>query len=137
SPTDLDGWDITGVAALASDDVWWWANRGSLSTALLHWNGASLSRTSISTAVSASLYSAAIVDGRWWLVGTGGAVYTRDGDAALRAIVDPGDAGFQAMWGAASDDMYFARGGTIRHWDGTAMTTIPIAAGRISGVRGT
>src|SRR5262249_32576777 len=45
-----------------------------------------------------------------------------------------------SMWGAADDDMYFASGAEIKHWNGTAMATIftspsGISVDRVSGVR--
>ena len=130
------GWYVTAVGAPAPDDVWWWAQRGSAMSALLHWDGAALTATPVDTApIGAALYSGAIVDGRWWLVGGAGAIYTRSGSGALIPVVDPGAMAIQAMWGAAGDDMYFATGGEIRHWDGATTAAIPIAANAISGVR--
>jgi len=130
-----EDWYVGGVAALASDDVWWWASRSSARSALLHWDGKAIATTPIDTTkIGASLYSGAIVDGRWWLVGGAGAIYTRSG-GALQPVVDPGVMGLQSIWGSSETDLYFATGGELRHWDGKATAEIPIAANAISGIR--
>jgi hypothetical protein len=135
-PTGLSSWYITTVGVLGKNDVWWWANRGSPLSAFLHWDGTTVTTTSVDTlAVGVILYAAAIIEGRWWLVGGAGAVYTRAGPDTVKPIVEPPIFGTQSMWGAADSDMYFATGGEIHHWDGTTTTALPIAAGKISGVR--
>lgn len=129
-------WTITGVAAPASNDVWWWANRSSATSAYLHWDGTALSSTPVDTlAVGGFLYSGAVIDGRWWLVGREGSIYTRAGPDTVRPIVAGHSITILDMWGAADDDMYFAGGGEIAHWNGAAMTSLPIEANTISGVR--
>jgi hypothetical protein len=135
-PTGLPSWVITGVAARAPDDVWWWATRSSAMSAFLHWDGASLTTTPVDTAdIGAFLYSGAIVDGKWWLVGGAGAIYTRSGPDSVAPIVDPQVDGMQSMWGSSADRMYFASGGQIRHWNGQTTEVLPIAAAQIAGVR--
>jgi len=135
-PTGRDTWTLTGVTASASDDVWWWASRSSAESAFLHWDGAALTTVPVDTrSIGAFLYSGAVIDGRWWLVGGAGAVYTRSGPDTITPIIEPQVSAIQRMWGSAADNMYFATGGEIRHWDGQTTTAIPIAANQISGVR--
>jgi hypothetical protein len=131
-----EGWNVEALGAVASNDVWWWTTRNSAMSAFVHWDGTALTTTPVDTTNVPSLFSGAIVGGRWWLVGGSGAVYTRSGKDAIAPVVAPPHArGVQAVWGSAIDDMYFATGGEIDHRDGTAVATMPIAANQISGVR--
>src|SRR5262249_40035498 len=81
---------ITAVGALAPDDVWWMTNtNGSLGQGLLHWDGASLTATpfdnsSFGDVCCRTLSSAAIIAGRWWIVGDDGLIYTKIGANAIR-----------------------------------------------------
>jgi hypothetical protein len=135
-PTGLVDGFILGMTALATNDVWWWQQTSSASSVLLHWDGTTLTKTAIdTTAVGRFLYSAAIIDGRFWFVGGGGAVYTKTDANAVAPIVDPHTNIINDIWGTSADDLYFTDGGEIFHWNGTAQTTIPIAAAYLSGVR--
>jgi len=134
--TGPTNWYVTGMAVLASNDVWWWASVSSAMSAFLHWDGAAITTTFVDTTNIPSLYSGAIIDGRWWLVGGAGVVYTRSAANMISPIKGPPPfRGAKAMWGSADSNMYFATGGEIYHWDGTTTTAIPIAANTISGVR--
>ena len=132
-----DGY-IEAAATLASDDMWWWAmTNSSARSALLHWNGTHVESISIDTsALGGFLFDGALIDGRWWLVGARGAVYTLDPEQhTLSAVVDPEAMALKDMWGSADDNMYYAAANSIRHWNGTAITRISVAANAISGVR--
>lgn len=129
-------WYVTGLAALAPDDVWWWASVSSSMVAFWHWNGTTLSKTPVDTAGAPALHAGAIVDGRWWLVGDTGSVYTTAAPGVLRPVVNPPLVrGVQGIWGSADDNLYFATGGEIWHWNGSMVRSIAIPANTISGVR--
>ncbi|HVK77661.1 MAG TPA: hypothetical protein VM734_30360 [Kofleriaceae bacterium] len=126
---------ITPVAYRAPDDVWWWV----FGEGFLHWNGTSLTLSAVDFYQDGGLpsfNSAAIIGGRWWLVGDAGAVYSKSDHDVPIAIVKPQLRGLLSMWGTADDNMYLSAGGRVRHWDGTAMTDLggPLVT-RISGVR--
>lgn len=126
---------VDRVGALARNDVWWWVMGSGRSSDLLHWDGARITATAIDTSQTQGLFTdVEIIDGRFWFVGYGGAVYTR-ADAALEPVVRSAVLGTQSMWGASDDDMYFATGGQITHWDGRAHTALPITARRVAGLR--
>ena len=130
---------LGAAAVIAADDIWWWGTSNtSAQSAFLHWDGRSLTSTPVdTTALGVFLYSAAIIDGRWWLVGGGGAVYTRTGPSTIAPIVDPHVMNLESMWGSSDDDMYFATGGELRRWNGRALTALrpAIGASSISGIR--
>jgi hypothetical protein len=138
-PTGLPTGYLSGATALGKSDVWWWdADSTSAMSAFVHWNGSTLTTTPVDTSsLGVFIYSAAIVDGRWWLVGGGGAVYTKTGDDAIAPIVDPQVMNLEGMWGPSDDDMYFATGGEIRHWNGATLATLQplIGASSLSGIR--
>lgn len=137
-PTGLGRGFLGAVKALASNDVWWWAmSNSSASSAFMHWDGASLTTTRVdTTALGAFLYSATIIDGRWWMVGGAGAVYTKAGDG-IQAIVNPQVMNLTSMWGTADDNMYFTTGGRVLRWDGRATKEFrpQVAASAIDGIR--
>lgn len=118
----------------AENDVWWWVLDR---PGFLHWDGAVLSYTAVNASQDGGLPSmqGAIIDGRWWLVGDAGAVYTRTGPDTVGAVVMPMMRGLLSMWGSAETAMYFAFGSHIKRWDGATLTSIPIRAQRIGGVR--
>jgi hypothetical protein len=125
---------VAGVAALAGNDVWWWASSSSAAARLLHWDGATLTAARTDTAGAPLLYAGAIIAGRWWLVGDAGGVYTLAG-ATVSPVVEPTPLrSARAIWGTAENNLYFATGGEIVHWDGTSLTSIPIAASTLSGI---
>jgi hypothetical protein len=130
---------LTGATALGSSDVWWWdATTTSKMSAFVHWDGNAVTSTPVDTSsLGVFIYAAAIIDGRWWLAGGGGALYTKDGDNTITPVVDPHVMNLQGMWGASNDDMYFATGGEIRYWNGTTMTALQpvIGASSLSGIR--
>lgn len=122
----LNMW-VSTAGWLASDDVWWYVSAGA-NKGFLHWDGTSLGYTAQARAVDdddPQFNSVAILDDRWWLVGTSGAVYTRTGPTKISPIVHPGT-GLQYLWGAADNDMYVYAHGQLRHWDGTALTAMAI-----------
>src|SRR5262249_32684197 len=106
-PTGVGSGYLRGAAARGREDVWWGdAGTTSAMSAFVHWDGKTLTATPVDTsALGVFIYSAAVIDGRWWLVGGGGAVYTKDGDASIAPIVDPHVMNLQGMWGASDDDM--------------------------------
>lgn len=122
------------AGATGPNDVWWW-----IGSDLVHWDGTAISSTTIATSDSTGNTSqftdAEQIGGRWWLVGYGGAVSTLTAASALQPVVQSGTVGMQSMWGAADRDMYFATGGEILHWDGTAITRLPVTARRVAGVQ--
>jgi hypothetical protein len=138
-PTGVGVGYLSGATALGSNDVWWWdASDTSATSAFAHWDGKTVTATPVDTSsLGVFIYSAAIIDGRWWLVGGGGAVYTKDGDDSVAPIVNPHVMNLQGIWGALDDDMYFATGGEIQHWDGATQTTLEpvIGASSLSGIR--
>jgi hypothetical protein len=120
---------IRGVAARASNDVWWIINNASQNETFLHWDGTQVSQYPLSLAsygdsCCPTWGGAAIIDGRWWLVTDNGGIYTKVSDDTLQPIISPAYSGMW-MWGASDNDMYFAGGTEMQHWDGSAMTTIP------------
>ena len=136
-PTGLVDGFILGMNALAANDVWWWYQIASGSSVLLHWDGTSLTQTPLDTsAVGGFLYSAAIIEGRFWFVGRGGAVYTKSkaGSNTVAPIIDPHTDIITDIWGSSADDLYVTDGGKIQHWIGKSQTTLPIAAAFLSGV---
>jgi hypothetical protein len=131
---------IESVGYVAPNDVWWFSSPGSsLSYTAVHWDGTSITTTALDRSADpyccSTINSAAIIGGTWWLVGGDGAIFTRDAQNALVPIVQPQLWGTQSMWGSSDTDMYFATGGSILHWDGASLTTIPVAVTGISGVR--
>lgn len=130
---------LGATAALAPDDVWWWwASNSSATSGFVHWDGRTITRTPVDTsALGVFLHSTAIIDGRWWLVGGAGAVYTRLGNDAVTPVVNPQVISLQSMWGTSIDNMYFATGGQILRSNGRTLTTMQpvVAASSISGVR--
>ncbi len=137
-PTGVGPGYLSGATALGSSDVWWWdASSTSAMSAFVHWDGKTVTATPVDTSsLGVFIYSAAIIDGKWWLVGGGGAVYTKDSDNSVAPIVDPHVMNLEGMWGASDDDMYFGTGGEIRHWDGATLTTLApdIGASSLSGI---
>jgi hypothetical protein len=135
---------ITSVAALAPNDVWWLTSgNSSLGQGLLHWDGTSITATPLDTSsfgdvCCRSLNSAAIIAGRWWIVSDDGLLYTKVGANAIQPLISPPQILAQ-MWGTADNDMYFAMSGAIGHWNGSAMTRMPLpaATGSVTGVAGT
>jgi hypothetical protein len=136
--TGLGSGFLGAATALAHDDVWWWwASNSSASSAFVHWDGSMLSTAPVDTsALGTFLFSAAIIDGRWWLVGGAGAVYTKTSANTIKPIVNPHVTNLESMWGAADDDLYFATGGQILKWDGATLTPLQpvIGASAISGI---
>jgi len=123
---NLNAW-VNTAGWLASDDVWWYVFAGSRK-GFLHWDGASLSFVEQDPAddgANPQFNSVAIIDGRWWMVGTGGAVYTRTGPSAATSIVHP-QTGLTWLWGAADNDMYGYVNAELQHWDGQTMTPMAI-----------
>ncbi len=140
-PTGLPvGGFIGELAALASNDVWWWWEGPSSATSgFIHWDGSALTTTPVDTsAVGVYLYDGRIIDGRWWLVGGSGALYTRASDTAIKPIIEPNLMAVTDLWGPTDDNLYLATGGEIRHWDGHAITTIHPLTGAyaVAGVHG-
>jgi hypothetical protein len=117
-------WVVTSVGYVASDDVWWWAQQDSAHSAFLHWNGKTIETTTIDTTwLSVFFNDAAIIDGRWWLVGGEGKVFTRSDQGTLEAIINPvTDSSITSMWATSPDNVYFATGVEFMHWDGTKYT---------------
>lgn len=138
-PTGLpEGGFIGRLAARATDDVWWWAEGGSsASSSFIHWDGKQLAVTPVDTTdVGVFLFDGAFLDGRWWLVGGAGAVYTKASDTTVKPIIAPNLMATQDIWGPSDNDLYFATAGEIRHWDGQSMQIIEPMTGAysVSGV---
>lgn len=138
-PTGLATGFLGAATALGKDDVWWWwESNSSAASAFVHWDGARLTTTPVDTSsIGVFLYSAAIIDGRWWLVGGAGSVYTRNSASTVTPVIDPQVINLQSMWGASKEDMYYATGGRILKANGRSLATLQpvIAASAISGVR--
>lgn len=136
--TGLDSGFLGATAALGKDDVsWWWASNSSAASGFVHWNGRELTVTPVDTsALGVFLYSTAIIDGKWWMVGGAGAVYTRRGDNAISSVIDPQVVNLQSMWGTSVDEMYYATGGRILKWNGRSLAAVQpaIPVSSISGV---
>lgn len=120
---------IQPIGHVASDDIWWYVL--SPGGGFLHWDGTALTFTPRSAPDGSNLpfISGAIVDGRFWLVGRYGVVYTTSAPTVLSPVINPELAGLGAitsMWGSADYDMYFAMGSELRHWDGILMKTVPL-----------
>lgn len=129
---------IDGAVAFARDDVWWWAmTNSSAASAFLHWNGVEVTTHPVDTSkIGGFLYDATVIDGRWWLAGRAGALYTRPGaEPTIAPIVEPELTSLSDIWGSSADDLYFATIDSIRHWNGASTTVMPIPAVAISGVR--
>lgn len=119
------------AGARSRDDVWWW-----IGSDLVHWDGKAItSKTIETTGATGQFTDAGLIDGRWWLVGYGGAVSTVTAANTLQPVVQAAVVGLQSIWGAADSDLYFATGGQIFHWDGMTTSAIPVTARRVTGVR--
>jgi hypothetical protein len=133
---------VQSVTALASNDVWWLSTIGVQHQELLHWDGTAISIIPVDYGASygdnccPTWSHAAIIDGKWWIVGANGGVYTKVSESTLRPITSAPYVGL-SMWGTSDNDMYFQTGDSIGHWDGTVMTSIPSPGGAtVTGVAG-
>ena len=126
--------DLASNAALTTmgyaqrNDVWWWASHAGQ---FVHWDGIAMTSTAVTMADGNAISCGALVDHTYWLAGAYGEVATMDTPFHVQRIIDGtflwND--FNGIWGSADDDMYFAVGGELRHWDGTTLTTIPLETG--------
>lgn len=142
-PTGLTGnVTIQTVGYLSSDDAWWYAYTSSQDVSFIHWDGHTVQVTPIDESTEAttfdcctSITQAAIIDGRWWLVGGSGGIWTKVGAAQVKPIIEPALLDTLAMWGPSEDDLYFAWGGGVRHWDGAHLTSTALPVSNLAGQR--
>jgi hypothetical protein len=122
-PPEIDNRWIQPVGYLGPNDIWWYVLSGG--SGFLHWDGSTLTFTRETTA-NGMFVAGTIVDGRWWLVGSLGIVYTVEQPLHLKPVIaNP----YQTtdIWGASDTDTYFILDNNLQHWDGTSLTPTPIA----------
>jgi len=115
-------YELNGVDALTSTDVWAVGNGGTI----VHWNGISWSKITVSGwPASKAFRGVSFADAvHGWAVGDGrGVVYTSDGGAAWSIISAPGTGVLNAVAArSATSALAVGDGGQIKALSGTSVT---------------
>jgi hypothetical protein len=129
------GWYVKGIAPLATNDVWIFAQKNSNQGRMFHWNGSALASTDISTTVILDQFT--IVDGRWWIVGDHGAVYTAASSTApLVPTLAPIAESYSKVWAAGDSSVFLVGPGLLEHFDGSTFQASAAGAHTINGLGG-
>nr|HEX4315787.1 hypothetical protein [Kofleriaceae bacterium] len=119
------------IGYVAANDVWWFTS-GFLG-GFLHWDGTSLAFTQhTNSAGGTEVTGSAYLGDRFWFTGRKGYVATMTVPYVIDNITaDSGDpftwsGEGNGLFAAADDDVYIAFGRQLRHWDGHALTAIPL-----------
>jgi hypothetical protein len=125
---------LTPVAYNGTNDVTWWNAGGTYG--FLHWNGTTLAFTAVDQDQDNGLplfNSGEVIDGKLWLVGGDGAVYTSTDMQTISGVQKTTWESLTGMWAAADDDIYYTVGAEVRHWDGVKLRAMQLDLGTIYG----
>ena len=125
---------LTPVQYNGPSDVTWW--NASNSSGFLHWDGTTLSFTVVDNLQDNGLppfNDGLVVDGKLWLVGGDGAVYTSTDLKTIVGVQKPVWRSLTGLWAADENDVYFANGQEVEHWDGVKLRATQLDLGPIFG----